>query len=186
MAMLLPVRDRLVRFARGMVRRPEDAEDLIGDTMLAAYERFEQVRDEKAFLSYLFTIAVRVHRQKKWRRRLFGPYDEEKASELPSRGTAPDVSADIQILRKALARLPEKQREAVVLFELSGLSLEEIREVQGGSLSGVKSRLTRGREKLAELLLEEDTAGGRAAMTRVAMRDEVEPVVSYSKPKNNG
>src|SRR5690349_9749815 len=71
MALLLPLRDRLARFARTMAASPEDAEDLIGDTMLAAFERFEKVKSPEAFLSYLFTIAVRIHRRKMLRRRFF-------------------------------------------------------------------------------------------------------------------
>ena len=42
--------------------------------------------------------------------------------------------------------------KALTLFEISGLSLEEIREIQGGSLPGVKSRVQRGRKKLAEIM----------------------------------
>jgi len=45
-------------------------------------------------------------------------------------------------------KLPDKQREAIVLFELSGFSIEEIRELQGGTISGVKMRLKRGRNQL--------------------------------------
>ena len=43
-------------------------------------------------------------------------------------------------------------RETVVLFDVSDLSLEEIRRIQGGTLSGVKMRLKRGRERLARVL----------------------------------
>jgi RNA polymerase sigma-70 factor (ECF subfamily) len=62
------------------------------------------------------------------------------------------------VLDRALARLPEKQREAVILFEISGFSLAEIREIQGGSLSGVKSRIVRGRDNLANLLRDRESA----------------------------
>jgi RNA polymerase sigma-70 factor (ECF subfamily) len=63
-----------------------------------------------------------------------------------------DVSADIQILNQALSYLPQEQREAIVLFEIVGFSIEEIKAMQGGSLSGVKSRLVRARQKLADML----------------------------------
>jgi DNA-directed RNA polymerase specialized sigma24 family protein len=58
----------------------------------------------------------------------------------------------VTLLYNALNLLPVKQRETVMLFEISELSIEEIRNIQGGSISGVKSRLTRGRERLTELL----------------------------------
>lgn len=43
-------------------------------------------------------------------------------------------------------------KETVILFEISGLSLEEIKKIQGGTISGVKSRLKRGRETLEILM----------------------------------
>jgi RNA polymerase sigma-70 factor (ECF subfamily) len=63
-----------------------------------------------------------------------------------------EARSELNEFYAALSTLPEKQREAVTLFEISGLSLNEIMEIQGGSLSGVKSRVTRGREELARLL----------------------------------
>ena len=68
---------------------------------------------------------------------------------------------EIEGLYKAMNRLPEKQREAVSLYEISGFSLAEVQQIQGGSLSGVKSRITRGREALAEILIKEHVLENR-------------------------
>lgn len=140
-----------------MTRDREDARDLVGDTVLSALEHFDELSDPKAFLSWIFTIARRIATRKRKRGGLFGPYDESSALNIRDHSIAPDDAADLHMLYEALSKLPQAQREAVTMFEISGLSLEEIREVQGGSLSGVKSRLSRGREKLAELLGVEDT-----------------------------
>jgi len=59
---------------------------------------------------------------------------------------------DNVIIRTALAKLPPKYREALVLFELNGLSVDEIRRIQGGTASAVKLRLMRGRTMLAKAL----------------------------------
>jgi RNA polymerase sigma-70 factor (ECF subfamily) len=152
MALFRPLHGRLSRFAQGMTGDREEARDLVHDTVLVAFEGFERVKDEKAFLCYLFTIASRIHRRKQRRGRWFGSYDEEQAGRLHDNGTAPDTSAEVALLHDALKRLPGEQREAVVLFEISDLSLEEIRKIQGGTLSGVKSRVTRGRRRLAGML----------------------------------
>lgn len=157
MQLLDPVHDRLARFTHAMTRNRDEARDLVCETLLIAYEHFDEVKDTSAFASWLFTIARRSYRHQYRRGKLFGEYDEQRAEFIHDNGTAPEVAADIRILHEALARLPENQRETVVLFEISGLSLEEIKTVQGGSLSGVKSRVTRGRQKLAELLGVEDS-----------------------------
>lgn len=146
------VHDPLLRFARAMTKSRDDARDLASETILIAYEKFHTVRSKQAFLSYLFSIATRIHKRRRWRMRFFGEYDEEKAEQIVAEISPPDLSPDIEILYKALDELPEKMKTTVIMFEISGLSLEEIREIQGGTLSGVKSRLVRGRAMLKDIL----------------------------------
>lgn len=152
MRLLRPVQQRLERFARGMARDREEARDLVSETLLRAYERFEQIENQEAFLQYLLTICRRCC-SAGWKRRKYrGAYNEAEANAQRDRDAGPELTHDIQALYAALAGLPRKQREALVMFELSGLSLAEIRTLQGGSLSGVKSRLARARKKLVKLL----------------------------------
>jgi len=167
MALLKPYHDRLARFARAMTRSREEAEDLVGDTLLAALEHFEQLRHEEAFLSWLFSIASRLQQRRRIKARIFDSltfrfgsrFDDEHAAEQgaepepPERGgMSPETFVDVHLLYEALERLPAKQREAFVMFEISGLSLAEIQHIQGDSLSAVKMRLVRARERLQELL----------------------------------
>ncbi len=147
-----PQRSALWRFVRSMVRTDHEAEDMMSETVLQAYQSIHKLRDEQAFVSFLFTIAHRLVKRHRWRRTLFGHYDERSAHEIPNTDAQPDVQMDIVILREALQRLPERMREAVILFDILGLSLEEIKGIQGGTLSGVKSRLVRGRRLLAMML----------------------------------
>ncbi|MFC2130096.1 RNA polymerase sigma factor [Bacteroidota bacterium] len=147
-----PARESLSRFARAMCKNNEDSKDLIADTILAAYENFGKIKNKQAFLSYLFTTASRIYKRKIWRNRIFGLFDETKAENLENKDSSAEVKFDILVLNEALEKLPQKQKEAIAFFELSGLTLEEIRKIQGGTISGVKSRLKRGRQKLIELL----------------------------------
>lgn len=147
-----PCRDPLWRFVRSMSRSRHEAEDLFSETILQAFEGFHRIRDVQAFQSFLFTIASRIHRRQRWRKLMFVEWDDTSADILPHSDPLPDANVDAEILRTALQRLPERQREAVILFEILGWSLEEIRIVQGGSLSGVKTRLSRGRQSLAQAL----------------------------------
>lgn len=145
----------LLRFARAMTRNREDAKDLASETILIAYENFHKVKNRQMFLSYLFSIATRLHKRRRWRLRLFGEYDETRALQITADTLAPDSSLDIEALYIALDKLPSKMKETVVLFEISGLSIKEIVDIQGGTISGVKSRLVRGRELLKSLLSDE-------------------------------
>lgn len=155
--LILPLRNRLLRFARAVTDTDDDADDLVSETILAALQGFHRLESEKAFASWLFTTASRIQRRKRTRGKRFQRYEEGADPEkLPSTTQSPDVGPDIEALYQAMGKLPEKQREAIALHEISGLPLEKIRKIQGGSLSGVKMRLARGRKKLAELLGAED------------------------------
>jgi RNA polymerase sigma-70 factor (ECF subfamily) len=151
LALLEPVYDRLWRFALATARNRDDANDLMSETILATYERFHTIRNTQAFTSFLFTVATRLQRQKERRARWFSRVSDEDASSIEASDTS-DALTDVTIVREAIASLPAKQREAVTLFDISGFSLEEVRAIQGGTLSGVKSRLRRGRLDLARKL----------------------------------
>lgn len=163
MALFEPQRDALWRFIRSMVRSKHEAEDIMSETVLQAYQGFPRMRDDQAFVSFLFTIASRLYKRHRWRRSFFGEFNEDAAMAQPHSDPLPDAQFDVLLLRQALQTLPFKQRESVVLFDVLGLSLEEVREVQGGTLSGVKSRLLRGRQTLAHKLGATEPLAAQAA-----------------------
>ena len=152
MNLLEPVNANLSRFVRALAGNNEDAKDIVCETIMKAYETFENLRSKQAFTSYLFSIASRIHKRRNWRKRFFGDWDNELAAGLKSTEASAETKLDIENLYAALRKLPAKVHEALVFFEISGFSLEEIRQIQGGSLSGVKTRLKRGREKLANIM----------------------------------
>ena len=115
------------------------------------------LRDPTRFRAWFHSVIVSVHRgrcRKGWWRRWVGDDDEtvEPIGDDGSRWIDQRASADRA--SRALATLRPAQREAIVLFELHGHSLEEIAEIQRTSLSSVKSRLVRGRERLRRFYAE--------------------------------
>jgi RNA polymerase sigma-70 factor (ECF subfamily) len=156
-----PCRESLVRFVKAMTRNNDYSKDLVQETILRAYDKFDKLKEYNAFQSYLFSIASNIYKRYKWRRRFFWDTDSSDESDnifenIHSRETETDSNYDIEILWKALSKLPEKQREAIVLFDIIGLGIEEIREIQGGSPSGIKSRIQRGKQELSEMLTQKN------------------------------
>ena len=146
------VRESLTRFVMALTRSKEDAKDLLQDTIMIAYENFEKIEKKEAFLSFLFTTASRLYKRRKIRNKIFGLFDENYAESIQCNEPSPECTTDISFLYQVLEKLPYKQKEALILFELSGFSIQEIRQIQGGSLSSIKSRLQRGRIKLAKMM----------------------------------
>jgi RNA polymerase sigma-70 factor (ECF subfamily) len=147
-----PAHARLARYVQTLVWNKEEASDIISETVLRAYESFEKIRNSGSFMFYLFTIARRLTYKMEKRKRLWVSYDHAVKEDIADTSGNPEIRTEMNEFKKALNRLPARQKEAIVLFEISGFSLAEIREMQGGSLSGVKSRLVRGREELGKML----------------------------------
>jgi RNA polymerase sigma-70 factor (ECF subfamily) len=148
-----PVHERACAFARGLARSRADGDDLFQASVLRAYERVDTLQDEGAFRTWLYRIVVSVHRnhlRSAWWRRWSPFRDEQLEREAHYREAdrAPESAASVKRARAALAKLPAAQREAIVMFEIEGMSVDEIADVQGVSASAVKSRLARGRERL--------------------------------------
>ena len=121
LSLLNPCHDRFTRYVRAMARNTEDARDIIGETLLIAFEHLDELRKQDSFLFYLITIAKREYLKMTRRRLLFIGYAPRHEDLLIDMNAAPDTYPDVAILYAAIARLPLRLREALVLFELSGL-----------------------------------------------------------------
>ncbi len=148
-----PAHNRLCRFVQTLVWDRDEAKDVVSEATLIAFERFETLKQPEQFLYFLFSIANNLVKKKFRRKKFWGLFTSSEVTEK-----ADAQQADTYLLRKelyaALNKLPEKQKEAIVLFEITGFSIKEISHIQGLTESGVKSNLKRGREKLGRMLSE--------------------------------
>ncbi len=152
MELYTPCHSGFIGYCRGLTGNRDDAQDLASETVLIVYENLEKLRKVESFKAYLFGVARRLQLHYFRRSKFIGKFNEKDAEKLTNHEHSPEISYDVEILYRMLNQLPSKQREAIVLFEISGFSLEEIRQLQGGTLSGVKSRIKRAREQLRLLL----------------------------------
>lgn len=149
---LRPIQRQLEKFILSMTRDREDAHDLMQDTILIAWQHMDNLRDPAAFKTYLYTIASNRFKRRFVREKYFGVFSEELQDHLSSSDPSPERSTDASLVRDALQRLPWKYREAIILFEINDMSIEEVRQIQGGTTSAVKVRLLRARRMLVKHL----------------------------------
>ena len=152
--------DALYGFALKLSRARDDAEDLVSDTMLRAFERWEQYRLGTNIRAWLFTILyhVFVSRKRRIDAREVQPHEDsdgwsahEAIGDADPEGTFFDSFLDEEITR-AIAALPDEYRSAVVLSDVQGLRYAEIAQVLHVPEGTVKSRLFRGRRILQRKL----------------------------------
>ena len=153
--------DALYSFALKLARSRDDAEDLVSDTLLRAFERWEQYRLGTNIRAWLFTILyhVFVSRKRRIDAREVQPSDEsegwsafEAVGEVDPEGRFYDSFLDDEITR-AIDALPDEYRSAVVLSDVHELRYAEIAQILGVPEGTVKSRLFRGRRILQKKLV---------------------------------
>jgi RNA polymerase sigma-70 factor (ECF subfamily) len=147
-----PIHDRFERFCRARVYGNMEFRDLMNETLLFAFENFESLKSKGAFLSYLFSVSVRILSNNNRKKKEHHTANYEQIKWVKDEYSDTQLDAEIHFLYEALAKLSEEQREAVILFEISGFSIKEIAVIQGASISAVKQRLKRGRERLGEIM----------------------------------
>ena len=145
---LQPVYLDAVRYARGLAGSETEGDDLLQDALVRAWRAYPRLRDPGQFKYWLLKIIRNAHRSRVRKARLRRWLSLEHAADVPAReGIAFE---EREAVRRALRQVPRSQREALVLFEVVGMSIEEIARLQGVTVSAVKSRLARGRAKLRE------------------------------------
>ena len=140
----------------------ESCNDVVQETMIKVYRYKDSYSSVAKFSTWIYTIAgnlARTEYRRQRRQNIFSINDygeEHKSFDLPDENYRPDVMTDSgikdEIIQKALLKVKETYREAVILRDIQGMSYEEISEILGVNEGTVKSRINRGRAQLQELL----------------------------------
>ena len=154
------------------IGREEDARDVCQETFLRAFRALPSFRGQSKFSSWLYRIALNLCRD--WMRRerrtpvVQAPEDidlMELAAAAEPAESIEDLVARKDLTRaveRAMAKLPEEQRTAIVLKEYHGLTFQEIAELVGCPLSTVKTRLYQGLTVLRRELSKNQVKSGLA------------------------
>lgn len=155
--------DPVYSLALRMLGSPEAAEDATQEAFIRAWRRIDTFRGGR-FQSWLFTIVANLSRDELRRRGRRPQTSLDAARDDPDRasldpaddGPSPEQVAETGDLRvlleRALAELPDEWREIVVLSDVQDLAYDEIANITGLPLGTVKSRLSRARGRLRDII----------------------------------
>jgi RNA polymerase sigma-70 factor (ECF subfamily) len=159
--------DKIYGYVSRMLGDPDEAEDVAQETFVRAYQSLPSFRGAASFHTWLYRIASNLAIDVARRNRRHSAGDFSLDEPLPSaegdyeRDIADDSGGPEQLttrremqelVREAVAELPEKLRAVMVLYELQGESYEDIAEILGCPLGTVKSRLFNARAQLRDRL----------------------------------
>lgn len=160
-ALLAGVIPHLRAYGRSLSGNPDLADDLTQDTMVKAWgsrDRFEKGTSIKA---WTFVILRNTFLSQMRRNKFHGEYDEgavERTLSTPARQEEASAMTDLQ---RALMELPQDQREALILVGAGGMSYEEAAQICDCALGTMKSRVSRARAALEDIM-----AGGQFSQKR--------------------
>ncbi|MBS0491123.1 MULTISPECIES: sigma-70 family RNA polymerase sigma factor [unclassified Phenylobacterium] len=139
-------------FARSLCRDATAADDLAQDALLKAWNNrasFEPGTNMKAWTFMILRNQFYSDKRRSWRSSQLDPEVAERTLEAASN---PIASLELDEVRRALACLPDDQREALILIGAGGLSYEEVSEICGCAIGTIKSRVSRARDRLSTII----------------------------------
>lgn len=144
---------RLLRYAARMLGDSVEAEDIVQETMLRLWRIAPDWQEGQAQpMTWAFRVAANLCTDRLRRRRGGVPEMPDLPDEAPGMDARLMTRARTQALQAALMRLPERQRQAVVLRHIEGLSNPEIAAIMLVGVEAVESLTARGKRQLAQLL----------------------------------
>ncbi|WP_342974888.1 sigma-70 family RNA polymerase sigma factor [Henriciella sp. AS95] len=149
LAELIP---HLRAFARSLCGNATAADDLAQEAMLKAWKARASYQAGTNLKAWTFTILRNLfysEKRRSWRRQQLDP---EVAEATLVSNDDPSAAIELLSLRNALDELPEDQREALILVGAGGLSYEETAEICGCAIGTIKSRVSRARKAVTEIL----------------------------------
>jgi RNA polymerase sigma-70 factor, ECF subfamily len=157
---LLAAIPSLRAFGLSLTSRGDRADDLVQETLMKAWKYHESFTAGTNMKAWLYTILRNeFYTQLRKRKREVEDADGLHSNKVAVQGEQ-EGHLDMADLTAALSKLPEDQREAIVLVGASGFSYEEAAKICGCAVGTIKSRVNRARNKLAELLqLDHDLKG---------------------------
>lgn len=150
-SLLLRWLPRLRRYAHGLVRQTQDADDLVQDTLERAWTKsshWSQVIDMRA---WLFSLMHNLYVDRVRKSKLDTVDWTDEAESAPISAPQP-MQHEVRDLDAALARLPAEHREVLLLVALEGMTYAEVAQTLDVPVGTVMSRLSRGRERLRLLM----------------------------------
>ena len=161
-------RARLYRVAYAWCHNAALADDLVQETLTKALRKSAQLRDPKARDAWLFTILANCYRDHFRKTRDMDDIDEIEISHETTPESESSRAEIVSMVRAAIARLPQGQRQVVTLVDLEGFSYVEVAQILDVPIGTIMSRLCRARNAMKDILL--PTIQQNPAMSRAIRR----------------
>ena len=130
-------------------------DDISQEVFLAVYRKLKQFRFQSQFTTWLYTITInkiRDHVRKQKIMSVFSAFSSDDTENVVEPGSFKENFDVNEMVRDAVAKLPRKLKEPLILRDFEGMSYQEIADTTGIEIATIKSRIFRARESLKKML----------------------------------
>ena len=170
----LPHKTSLYNFALKLTGHPDDADDLVQETLLKAWAARDRFIAGTSMRAWTFVILRNTFFSSMRRKKFTANYDELVAERILSAPAPQQEPLHLADLQRGLMELSDDQREAIILVGAGGYSYEEAAEIANCAVGTMKSRVSRARKSLEEILEEgrfTSASDGHANLTATALEN---------------
>lgn len=152
---VLPVKDKLYRFALRLLGDMEDARDIVQEIFLRLWTKRETLSEYRSIEAYAMTMTrnLCLDKLKSAAARNEGLDESRDMPEHRTPYSMTELSDNINIVREAMSKLPEQQKTIIHMRDVEGCDFDEIADVTGLSLNNVRVCLSRARKQIRDTLI---------------------------------
>ncbi|WP_260580751.1 sigma-70 family RNA polymerase sigma factor [Sphingopyxis sp. PET50] len=181
--LLAGVIPHLRAYGRSLSGNPDLADDLTQDTMVKAWASRDRFEPGTSIKAWTFVILRNTFLSQMRRNKFVGDYDETAVERTLSTPASQEESGEMADLQRGLMELPQDQREALILVGAGGMSYEEAASICGCALGTMKSRVSRARTALEDIMAQGQFSQRRAEAAPAseaidAIMDSVETIAA--------
>ena len=152
---VLPIKNKLYRFALRMLGEREEAQDVVQEIFLRLWSKREKLNEYRSIEAFAMTMTRNLCLDKikspAARRETFDDTKEMPDHSTPYKST--ETSDTLRLVKLAMDALPEQQRMVIQLRDVEECDFDEIAEITGLSLNNVRVSLSRARKKIRDTLI---------------------------------
>lgn len=158
---VLPIKDRLYRFAKRIINNLPEAEDIVQEVFIRLWKKRDHLEEYRSVEAFAMIITKNLcYDYLKSKKRLTG-----ELTNLNDRGSEYTVELQTEfadshnLIKELITRLPDKQRMIIQLRDIEGFEFEEIAEITGINTNAVRVNLSRARKTIRESIVKKHNYG---------------------------
>lgn len=153
---VLPLKNAIFRFANRMLSNRNEAEDLVQEVFIRLWVRKKSLQNKENIGAFVMaaTKNLCIDMLRKRKNTLLNTDNHDIRSKLPTPARQVELNDTSNLIGRIIENLPEKQKMAIHLRDIEGLSYQEIEKISDMTINSIKVNLSRARHKVREILIE--------------------------------